>query len=125
MGMYRRYILPLLLLLALSLGLRWLGLILTGDVGNALLIILRAVLLFSFGMSLNIAKRRRYESWVKKVIVSFVFIFFLVWDLGYVMIPELKTIFDLMGLSGYIVYLIYIYCGYVFFDWSQVVYSDW
>ena len=114
--MYRRYILPLLLLLALSLGLRWLSLVLTGSLGQALLIILRAVLLFSFGISLNIAKRRRYESWLKKVIVSFVFIFFLVWDLGYVMIPELKTIFDWLGLNGYIVYLIYIYCGYVFFD---------
>ena len=114
--MYRRYILPLLLLLALSLGLRWLGVILSGHLGNALLIILRAVLLFSFGMSLNIAKRRRYESWLKKVIVSFVFIFFLVWDMGYVMIPELKQIFNWLGLYGYIVYLIYIYCGYIFFE---------
>ena len=52
----------------------------------------------------------------KKVIVSFVMIFFLVWDLGYIMIPELKAVFDNLGIIGYIVYLIYIYCGWSFFD---------
>lgn len=114
--MYRKYFLPLGVLLALSLGLRWLDPLLNGSLGEAIIIILRAILLFCFGLSLNIGKRKKYETWVRKVIISFVFIFFLVWDLGFIMIPELKTIFNYLGLYGYIVYLIYIYCGWSFFD---------
>lgn len=114
--MYRKYFLPIAVLLGLSLGVRWLDPLLNGTLGEAIIIILRAVLLFCFGLSLNIAKRKRYETWVRKVLISFVFIFFLVWDLGYIMIPELKTVFNYLGLYGYIVYLIYIYCGWSFFD---------
>ena len=114
--MYRKYFLPIEVLLGLSLGVRWLDPLLNGTLGEAIIIILRAVLLFCFGLSLNIAKRKRYETWVRKVLISFVFIFFLVWDLGYIMIPELKTVFNYLGLYGYIVYLIYIYCGWSFFD---------
>ena len=114
--MYRKYFLPIAVLLGLSLGVRWLDPLLNGTLGEAIIIILRAVLLFCFGLSLNIAKRKRYETWVRKVLISFVFIFFLLWDLGYIMIPELKTIFNYLGLYGYIVYLIYIYCGWSFFD---------
>lgn len=114
--MYRKYFLPLGILLGLSIGLRWLDPILNGQLGEAIIIILRAVLLFCFGLSLNLGKRKKYETWLRKVIISFVFIFFLVWDLGYIMIPELKMIFNYLGLYGYIVYLIYIYCGWSFFD---------
>ena len=114
--MYRKYFLLIAVLLGLSLGVRWLDPLLNGTLGEAIIIILRAVLLFCFGLSLNIAKRKRYETWVRKVLISFVFIFFLVWDLGYIMIPELKTVFNYIGLFGYIVYLIYIYCGWSFFD---------
>ena len=114
--MYRKYFLPIAVLLGLSLGVRWLDPLLNGTLGEAIIIILRAVLLFCFGLSLNIAKRKRYETWVRKVLISFVFIFFLVWDLGYIMIPELKTVFNYLCLYGYIVYLIYIYCGWSFFD---------
>ena len=114
--MYRKYLLPIALILCLSLGIRWLAPFLTGSVGTAIIVILRACILFGFGLSLNYAKRKRYETWVRKVVISFVFIFFLVWDLGFIMLPELWTIFDSLGVSGYIVYLIYIYCGWSFFD---------
>lgn len=114
--MYKKYFLPIAILLCLSLGLRWLAPLLSGDIGEMFIIILRAGLLFAFGLSLNVSKRRRYETWIRKVIISFVMIFFLVWELGLIMIPELKNIFDTLGFSGYIVYLIYIYCGWSFFD---------
>ncbi len=114
--MYKKYLLPIAILLCLSLGIRWLSPLLNGAVGDAIIIILRAFLLFAFGLSLNATKRRRYETWVRKVIVSFVMIFFLVWELGYIMIPELKAVFANLGVTGYIVYLIYIYCGWSFFD---------
>ncbi len=114
--MYRKYFLPLGIMLLLSIGVRWLDPLLNGTLGESIIIILRACLLFAFGLSLNIGKRRKYETWVRKELISFVMLFFLVWDLGYIMIPELKTIFNYLGLYGYIVYLIYIYCGWSFFD---------
>ena len=114
--MYKKYLLPLALILCLALGLRWLEPLLDGRLGEMIIIILRACLLFGFGLSLNCGKRKRYETWVRKVIISFIFIFFLVWDLGLVMIPELRAVFSSIGISGYIIYLIYIYCGWSFFD---------
>ncbi len=107
---------PIIVLLIMSVGLRWLDLILTGQIGFIIITVLRALLLFWFGLTLNVTHRRRNETWLRKVIISFVFIFFLVWDLGYIMIPELKNLFDSIGLYGYIVYLIYTYCGWDFFD---------
>ena len=114
--MYRKYFLPLGVLLLLSVGVRWIDPLLNGSFGDAIVTILRAGLLFSFGLCLNYGKRRKNETWVRKVIISFMFIFFLVWELGYVMIPELKNIFDFLGIYGYIVYLVYVYCGWSFFD---------
>lgn len=117
--MYKKYFMPILVLLILSLGLRWLEVLLTGQIGFIIITILRASLLFWFGLTLNVSHRRRNEKWFRKVLISFVFIFFLVWDLGYIMIPELKAFFNNIGLYGYIVYLIYIYCGWAFFDWKS------
>lgn len=114
--MNKKYFLPLGVLLLLSLGIRWLDPLLNGGFGNFVITVLRAGLLFSFGLCMNVGKRRKNETWVRKVLISFIFIFFLVWELGYVMIPELKNIFDFLGLYGYIVYLVYIYCGWSFFD---------
>lgn len=114
--MYKKYIMPIIVLLIMSVGLRWLDLIITGQIGFIIITVLRALLLFWFGLTLNVTHRRRNETWLRKVIISFVFIFFLVWDLGYIMIPELKSFFDSIGLYGYIVYLIYTYCGWAFFD---------
>lgn len=107
---------PIAVMLLMSIGLRWLSVVLTGELGNAIIILLRSLLLFWYGLTLNNSHKRRNETWLRKVIISFVFIFFLVWDLGYIMIPELKNFFDNIGLYGYIVYLIYIYCGWAFFD---------
>ena len=114
--MYKKYLLPLALILALAMGIYWSKPLLKGEIGNALIILIRSGLLFGFGLSLNVGKKRRYETWLRKVIISFVFIFFLIWDLGYIMIPELKAVFNSLGINGYIVYLIYIYCGWSFFD---------
>ena len=114
--MYKKYLMPILVMLILSVGLRWLAVVLTGQLGFIIITVLRALLLFWFGLTMNFSHRRKYETWLRKVFISFIFIFFLVWDLGYIMIPELKSFFDNIGLYGYIVYLIYIYCGWAFFD---------
>lgn len=114
--MYRKYFLPLGVLLLLSVGIRWIDPLLNGPFGDGIVTVMRACLLFSFGLSLNVGKRKKHETWLRKVLISFILIFFLVWELGFVMIPELKNIFNFLGIYGYIVHLVYVYCGWSFFD---------
>lgn len=114
--MYKKYFYPLGVLLLMSIGLRWLEVLLSGSFEFYVMTILRALLLFWFGLTLNVGKRQRHETWLRKVLISFIFIFFLVWELGFAMIPQLNIIFSNLGLYGYIIYLIYIYCGWSFFD---------
>ena len=113
---FKRYGLPLLIILLIGISMSVLSSLLTGGLGIAVLKILRCCLLFLFGLSLDLKKHRRNQSWLKKLIIAFFLIFFLIWDLGYVMLPELKQVFNFLGIYGYIIYLIYIYCGYAFFD---------
>lgn len=114
--MLKRYGYPILIILIISLGLNLLRSLLYGSFYNSLFIILYACLLFSFGVSLNLYKRSKNQSWFKKLVISFFLIFFLVWQLGYVMIPELKSFFNLLGFTDNVISLIYIYCGWSFFD---------
>ncbi|MBR3151829.1 MAG: hypothetical protein IKF46_07615 [Erysipelotrichaceae bacterium] len=114
--MNKKLLMPLAVILITALGLRWLSALLKGQIAFLVLTVLRCILLFWFGLTLNTGKRKRHETWLRKVIISFVMIFFLVWELGYIMIPELKNAFDLIGISGAVVYLVYIYCGWSFFD---------
>ena len=113
--MLKRYGYPLFIILIISLGLNILRGIFNNQF-NALFIILYACLLFSYGVSLNLYKRSKNQSWFKKLVISFFIIFFLVWQLGYVMIPELKSFFNMLGVTDNIISLIYIYCGWSFFD---------
>ena len=114
--MLKRYVYPLLIILIISLGLNLLRNILQDAFFNPLFIILNASLLFAFGMHLNIYKRSKNQAWFKKLVISFFLIFFLVWQLDYIMIPELKGIFNMLGINGSIISLVYIYCGWAFFD---------
>ncbi|MCI5773370.1 MAG: hypothetical protein MR210_02305 [Erysipelotrichaceae bacterium] len=77
-------------------------------------IIVMACCYFAFGLSLF--QRKRSNAWVQKLIVAFLFLFFVLWDCGYVVIPQLKSFFDFIGISGFVVKMFYIYCGYIFFD---------
>ncbi|RRC92137.1 hypothetical protein EII25_04845 [Erysipelotrichaceae bacterium OH741_COT-311] len=112
----KKYIYPILTLICLSIGLNILPMILS----HALLIIVKtifiSVMLFIFGMLLNVRKRSRYESWFKKVVLSFLWFFFLFYQFGYIMIPQLHRLFQLLGIQGNIIYFIYIYLGWAFFD---------
>ena len=74
-----------------------------------------AVICFGFGLSLNPVRKRK-QTWIKKLLVAFVLIFFLLLDLGYLSIPQLQTILHLLAIEGVVVYLIYVFCGWTFFD---------
>lgn len=112
----KKYLYPILTLICLAIGLNILPMILS----HALLIIVKtifiSVMLFIFGMLLNVRKRSRYESWFKKVVLSFLWFFFLFYQFGYIMIPQLHRLFQLLGIQGIIIYFIYIYLGWAFFD---------
>lgn len=113
--MFNRYLKPLLIIFILAFVLNWIASI-TPDNFNFLIIITRCFLLFYFGISLSFKNGKKNQAWLSKIIISFVVIFFLVWELDYIMIPQLKNFFDFVGFNGYIIYLIYIYCGYCFFQ---------
>lgn len=114
--MFRRYGLPLLIILLMGVALNTLAVILSGDVEFYFITVTRCVLTFTFGLSLFQGRKKRNQSWLKKLMISFLLIFFLIWELGFVMIPELKSVFNFLGINGFIIYLVYAYCGYAFYD---------
>lgn len=116
MNFYRRYGLPFLIMIVGGLIVRLFNNYLPGAVRSVLVTIAVAVILFAFGLSLNIHKKRRDESWFKKLVISFFLIFFLLWDLGYIVFPQLKSVFNFLGIQGFVIYMVYVYCGWAFFD---------
>ena len=71
---------------------------------------------FAFGISLNRQRRRRNESWLKKIVISFLLVYFLLMDLGVVLVPSIAEFFQMIGISGSLVNLLVVYLGYCFFD---------
>ncbi|MFV0598824.1 MAG: hypothetical protein ACK5M0_03770 [Bacteroidales bacterium] len=82
-------------------------------IGVELNVVLVAAICFWFGVMLHQGKRSK--EWVHKFVIAFFFLFFLFWDMGYVVLPELKIFFNWIGLNGMITHLIYVYCGWSFF----------
>ncbi len=112
----KRYGFPFLVMIISGLLVRFEGLFLTGSLKNTIVIITIAICLFAFGISVNISKRKRNETWLKKIFISFFLIFFIFWDLGYVVIPQLKNVFEFIGIDGFVINMLYIYLGFIFFD---------
>lgn len=82
-------------------------------VPNEVIIILVAVTCFAVGVSLHYGKKS--NGWIQKFVIAFFFLFFIFWDLGYIVLPELKNIFDLVGIQGFVIHLFYVFCGWSFF----------
>ena len=55
------------------------------------------------------AQRKRSNAWVKKLIIAFLFLFFVFWDCGYIVLPQLKQAFDFIGISGFVIYMFYVF----------------
>ncbi|MFV0379781.1 MAG: hypothetical protein ACK5KQ_03005 [Anaerorhabdus sp.] len=84
-----------------------------GYFSNTIQILVISIICFAFGVSIHQGKRSK--EWVHKFIVAFFFLFFLFWDMGYVVLPQLKSFFNLIGISGIIIKLFYVFCGWNFF----------
>ncbi|MEF9968235.1 MAG: hypothetical protein RR766_06930 [Longicatena sp.] len=82
-------------------------------VSNDIITILVAATCFAFGISLHFGKRS--NGWIQKFVVAIFFIFFIFWDLGYVVLPQLKYFFDVIGINGFVIRLFYVFCGWSFF----------
>lgn len=113
--MFKKYIYPLFIILMMSIGLRFLDGVIS-DNYDFIIIILRCILLFYFGVSLSYFYRNKNQKWFKKLVISFIVLFLLLYELGYILAPQIINILDTLGFKGYIIYLVYIYCGYCFFD---------
>ena len=116
MSFARRYGILFLIMIVSGLIVRLFNLYLPVSIRSTLVTIAIAVSLFAFGLSLHIHKKRRDESWFKKLVISFFLMFFLLWDLGYIVFPQLKSIFNFLGIQGFVIYMVYVYCGWAFFD---------
>ena len=113
---FRRYGLPLILLLLGGFLVRLEASFLTRDLKTTAVILTRALVMFGFGISLYHARKRRNESWLKKIFISFLLLFFIFWEMGAVVFPQLKAFFDFLGIEGFVLFCFYVYLGYSFFD---------
>lgn len=109
-----RYGYPFLVMVLSGLLVRFLNIMLEGALAGTIITVVKACCFFAFGLSMY--NRKRSNAWLKKLIVAFFFLFFVFWDCGYIVIPQLMAIFNLIGISGFVIYMFYIFCGYTFFD---------
>ncbi len=106
---------PLLVLLALALGL----MISNSIVPDSLLSLIRNLLiivgLFAFGMLLSYRKRHN-RSWVKKVVISIIMFIIFITQLNIVQFNEYLSFLDVVIKNQAILYGIIVYCGWAFFE---------
>ena len=113
---FRRYGVPLIIILLGGFLVRLEYTIFSGNLESTLVILTRSLTMFGFGISLYHFKKRRNESWLKKIFISFFLLFFIFWEMGYVVLPQLKSFFNMLGIEGFVLYCFYVYLGYSFFD---------
>ncbi len=73
-----------------------------------------AFALFALGVSLQ--SRRKNKTWVKKLIVSFVFLFLMLYDIGVLKITIIEQVFSIAAIQQFSLYALYVYLGWMFFD---------
>ena len=111
-----RYGFPLVMLIVTGLLIRFEQIFLSGQMESTLCSITFVLGAFAFGISLNRNRRRRNESWLKKIVISFLLVYFLLMDLGIGLIPAISDFFTMIGISGSMLRLFIVYLGYSFFD---------
>lgn len=80
---------------------------------DVVLTFFRACICFAFGISLY--QYRKSKTWVKKLIVAFLFVFLMLTDMGYDILPQLINILTLLKIKGFLLNLIYVFLGWTFF----------
>ena len=80
------------------------------------LAVVLAILLFAFGASLNDHRKTRGDTWLKKMIIMFLFVVFVLLQLRVVHFDFIDIAFSTIGFTDMIYYMMYVYLGYVFFS---------
>lgn len=112
---YTRWILPLLILLALGLALRIIEGIMPQNFQSPLSVVATAALLFIFGMFLT-QRKKRSSDWFKKLLVSFIMLIIVGKRLGWIEFDVFWTYVNDLGINQTIQNAVIIYCGWIFFD---------
>lgn len=111
---YTRWVLPLLILLALGLALRIIEGIIPLDFQSPLVTIVTVTLLFTFGMFLT-QNKKRSSGWFKKLLVSFVLMIIVGKRLGWIEFDALWMVVNDLGINETIQNAVIVYCGWIFF----------
>lgn len=109
-----KYGLPLLIIIVGGWLIKLIDIFVTNGIKNIVIVIVTAIFLFAFGMSLQ--PKRRYKTWVKKLIIAFIFSYLILFNLGYFHLSLIVKLFDLLAINQLADYLIYIFLGWLFFD---------
>jgi len=110
-----KWLMPLIVLLALSLIIMVIDSFVVGIYNKVLTTILTAALLFVFGMFLGNRKKRR-QTWLRKLIISFVLLLIVGKQLNWIEFNLLWNILNDIGINAVILNSAIIYCGWAFFD---------
>lgn len=111
----KKYTYPLVLLFVGAFLLRLLDNYTSGVTFDRIIVILKVALLFSFGLALNLHSKRK-QTWVKKVVVSFIVVFLTIYSMGFIVIPQVAFLINFLGIYGFVLDLVFIFCGWTFFD---------
>lgn len=111
---FKRLGLPLLIIIASAIIVRFVNLYVVADFADNLVTIIIVVSLFLFGTTLNI--RKTSNAIMKKVIAIALLIVLMLMQMNIFTITFIKDFFDLFGIGSFFVNMIYIYCGYLFVD---------
>jgi len=112
----KKYGLPILVIIVGSIVYSLATEYLTFNGASTVCTFIRIAIIFGFGVSLCQKRRSNQKDWIKKLVISF-FVFFLIcWELGYFAFPELRSLMKFLGLTTFGFNLIYVYCGWAFFD---------
>ncbi len=106
-----KYILPLVVIVVGS----WL-IDLIGNLtdNTVLIIVVQALFMFVFGISIQ--PKRRYKTWLKKLIIAFIFSYLVFYQLGYFQYFVVTKLFDMLAIDNLALNLIYVFLGWLFFD---------
>ena len=78
--------------------------------------VLEAIFLFILGTQLNDHCKTRGDTWLKKMIIMFLFILFVLNYIRVINISSVNIVLDLIGINTLIYYCLFIYFGYIFFS---------
>ncbi len=110
----KKYGWPLLTIFAAGILVRIENMFIKGSSHHFFYTLTLAIAFFALGVCLQ--PKRKNKTWVKKLIVSFVFFLLILYDLGALKPAFLEKIFAFAGIYQFSLYLLYLYLGWLFFD---------